>query len=213
MDSERKNFIILTILFSFTAVLGHAAARYHTYYAHLPDWSAVLGEFNGWRTMDATLEPVYGDDPSESSLLRIYSRRGGKPVIVYIAFYGDLAKILELHTPDRCYSGQGWRILSSRSFSAGTFRGKPIPAKEMVVEKDGAQRLVQWWYMAGPRPFRNRIRYVYAMLALSALTGRTDGDLVRFETLIEAGQEATASKRLEDFRESFQDQLDRALPR
>lgn len=212
MGSEQKRIAILIAIFSVTAVFVYVAAERRVSQARLPDWNSVSYEFDGWQGRDIAFDPVYGEDPAQTSLLKIYTREKDEPVIVYIAFYGDLAKILELHTPERCYSGQGWRILSASDLPAGMFRGKPIPAKEMVVEKEGRHRLVQWWYMAGPRPFKNRIRYVYAMLAMSTLTGRTDGSLVRFETPLETGQEAAAGRRIENFRNSFQQQLDRALP-
>jgi EpsI family protein len=180
--------------------------------ARVPDWNAVSYEFDGWRGIDAAFDPVYGEDPAQTSLLKLYTRGTDESVIVYVGFYGDLAKILELHTPERCYPGQGWQILYVGESSIGEFRGKPVPAKEMLVEKNGRRRLVQWWYMAGSHPFENRIRYIYAMLAMSTLTGRTDGSLVRFETPLEAGQEEAAKARIADFRKSFQQQLDKALP-
>jgi len=213
MGTQQKRVASLIAIVAVAAVLVHVAAERRIAQVRLPDWNAVSYQFDGWRGADAMFDPLYGGDPAQTSLLKVYQRETGATVIVYIAFYGDLAKTLELHTPERCYAGQGWRILSVSNLSAGMFRGKPIPAQEMLVEKEGRRRLVQWWYMAGPQPFKNRIRYVYAMLAMSTLTGRTDGSLVRFETPLEAGQEATAIARMEDFRNSFQQQLDRALPR
>jgi len=211
MGNERKRIAILISIFTVTAVCVQVAAR-HASQVQLPDWSAVSYKFDKWHGADAMFDPVYGEDPAQSSLLKVYHRERDEAVIVYIGYYGDLARILEMHTPERCYPGQGWRILSTSDSSVGMFRGKPIPAKQMVVEKEGKRRLVQWWYMAGARPFKNRIRYVYAMLAMSTLTGRTDGSLVRLETPLEAGQEAAASRRMEDFWKSFQPQLDSALP-
>jgi len=212
MGGELKRIAVLIAIFAITAVFVHVGAQRRVLQTRLPDWNAVSYEFDGWQGRDVEFDPIYGEDPAQTSLLRIYANEPGEPVIVYIAFYGDLAKILELHTPERCYSGQGWRILSAYDVPAGMLRGKPIPAKEMAVEKEGKHRLVEWWYMAGPRPFKNRIRYVYAMLAMSTLSGRTDGSLVRFDTPFETGQEAAARARVEQFRKNFQQQLDKALP-
>jgi EpsI family protein len=212
MGIERKRAAILIAIFTVTAIFVRVAAERRDSQVRLPDWNTVANEFGGWLGADAMFDPLYGEDPAETSLLKVYHRERDETVFVYIGFYGNLARILEMHTPERCYSGQGWRILSASDLPAGMFRGKPIPAKEMLVEKQGKRRLVQWWYMAGPRPFNNRIRYVYAMLAMSTLTSRTDGALVRFDTPVESGQEAAASRRIEEFRKSFQQQLDRALP-
>jgi len=50
------------------------------------------------------------------------------------------------------------------------------------------------------------------MLMMSVLTGRTDGSLVRIESPIDAGGEAAAQARIEDFRKSFLPMLEKALP-
>ena len=88
-----------------------------------------------------------------------------------------------------------------------------MPARMMVADKNGDRRLVMWWYNAGPRPFQTRIRYVYAMLMMSAFTGRTDGSMVRLETPLARDSEAAAVARIEDFRTQFLPVLNMALPR
>src|SRR5271166_3684719 len=65
-----------------------------------PDWSAVPYGLDGWSGKDATFDPVYGADASDTNLLRIYGRQGEIPVILYVGFYKDLAAILEAHTPE-----------------------------------------------------------------------------------------------------------------
>lgn len=212
MANMTKRIVLLLAIFIATGLAAHSAARHRVTRSLTPDWSNVPPNLAGWRGTDAAFDPVYGDDPADTSLLKVFDREPRESIIVYVAFYRDLAKILELHTPERCYAGQGWRNLKTVDTSLGTIRGKTIPAKEMLVEKGGHRRLVMWWYMAGPRPFENRIRYIYAMLAMSTLTGRTDGALVRFETPLEAGQEVTARARIEEFARNFQEQLDKALP-
>jgi len=177
-----------------------------------PDWNAIRYEFNGWNGADAEFDPVYGVDPADTSVLRIYDRGTAGPVIAYVGFYSDIAKILQGHTPERCYPGQGWRILSTETAAALTFRGKPIPGKTIVVEKNGDRRFVLWWYNAGSRPFENRLRYVYAMLGMSSLTGRTDGSLVRLEVPFHAADEWQARQRMTEFRSDFLLQLDESLP-
>lgn len=212
MRVETKRIFLLTGIFLVTAVAAYSAARHRVSPTRAPDWSSVSSNFAGWRGADTMFDPIYGDDPADTSLLKVFDRKPGESVIVYVAFYRDLAKILELHTPERCYAGQGWQTIKIENTSFGSLRGKTIPMKEMLVEKAGRRRLVLWWYMAGPRPFENRIRYIYAMLAMSTLTGRTDGALVRFETPFDAGQEVTARARIEEFARNFQEQLDKALP-
>jgi EpsI family protein len=168
--------------------------------------------FNGWQGYETTFDPVYGTDPADSSLLRFYTKGGQAPVIVYVGFYSDLATILEVHTPELCYPAQGWKISYSAPSIGGAFRGQPVPAREIVADKLGSSRLVTWWYNAGSRPIETRLRYIYAMLAVSAITGRTDGSMVRLETPIESGDKEAADARIAEFRRDFLPVLNKALP-
>jgi EpsI family protein len=178
----RTRLIGLIVLLAITLVGVRAASRSRSSLERLPDWGVVPYELGGWGGKDATFDPVYGSDPSDTNLLRVYSRKGEPPIIVYVGFYRDLATILEVHTPELCYPAQGWTIRSVGRSGGGQFRGQPISAKEIVADKNGTKRLVTWWYNAWSKPFETRIRYVYGMLLMSTFTGRRDGSLVRIET-------------------------------
>jgi EpsI family protein len=213
MGNTRTRLIVLIAFFALTYVGVRAATSYRLTQRRTPDWNSVSYELGGWTGRDASFDPIYGVDPADTNLLRVYSKGQGLPVIAYVGFYGDLATILEVHTPELCYPAQGWNITSSKKSTGGLFRGGKIAASEIVADKSGDRRLVTWWYNAGSRPFETRIRYVYAMLALSTLTGRTDGSIVRLETPVEKNDEAAAHARIEEFRQNFLPLLDQALPR
>jgi EpsI family protein len=208
----RSRVTALIVLLAITLVSVRAASRSHNSLDRLPNWSAVPYEMAGWTGKDATFDPVYGSDPSDTSLLRVYSKPTATPIIVYVGFYKDLSAILEIHTPELCYPAQGWRIQSVGRSSSGQFRGRTILAKEIVVDKTGDKRLVTWWYNAGSKPFETRLRYVYGMLLRSAVTGRRDGSLVRIETPLGAMDEAHGNAEIEEFRSSFLPALEQALP-
>lgn len=213
MGSTYLRLIAVIVILAITFVEVQAAVRRRASQVRLPDWSAVRYEFDGWRGTDTKFDPIYGPDPAQTSVLRIYQQPDTMPVIAYIGYYDDIAKILEVHTPERCYPGQGWKITSTGESKAAMFRGRSIPAKEILVEKEGSRRLVLWWYTAGSRPFETRIRYIYALLAMSTLTGRSAGSLIRLETPLGAGGAAAAIEKIERFQRGFLLQIDKALPR
>jgi EpsI family protein len=212
MGSKRIRLTVLIALFAVTFGCVRVATRYRTSQTRLPDWGVVPYQFDGWSGVDGEFDPVYGVDPAQTSLLRIYHREEGAPVIVYVGFYSNLATILEVHNPERCYPGQGWTILSIGNPTMGLFRDKQIPAQEIVVDKYGSRRLVRWWFNAGSQPIKTRIRHIYAMLAMSTITGRTDGSIVRLETPVEPNGEAAAEARVDEFQKRILPQLEKALP-
>jgi EpsI family protein len=213
MGIDRIRLTVLAALYAITAVGVHAAVRYRLEQKRRPDWSAVSYSTDGWTGTDASFDPVYGTDPADSSLLRAYSRARGLPVIAYVGFFGDLPSIMEVHTPELCYPAQGWTVLSSGKSASGSTQGSEMYAQQILVEKNGEQRLITWWYMVGLRPFENRIRYISALLALSTFTGRTDGAIVRLETPVLSDGQAGAGIRMTEFQKDFLPMLNKALPR
>jgi EpsI family protein len=213
MGDYRIRLTFLAALYAVTALGVYAAERYRAEHQRSPDWSAVPYSLNGWMGTDARFDAVYGVDPAESSLLRVYSRSSSIPVIAYVGFSGDLPSIMEVHTPELCYPAQGWLILSSGKAAASLTSGSEmVPAQQILVEKDGERRLVRWWYMAGLRPFENRIRYIFTLLVFSSFTGRTDGAVVRLETPISSDGEMPAALRIEEFERDLVPKLAKALP-
>jgi EpsI family protein len=213
MGSEHKRIAVLIAIFAVTAFLVHVAAERRGLQGRQPDWNAVPLEFGAWRGTDTQFDPLFrGADPADTSLLRVYRPENGAPIIVYVGFYSDLLKIIEVHTPELCYPAQGWTIFRSMKSDGGSYHGKGIRAQEIVVDKSRDRRIVMWWYNAGAKPFEYRIRYVFAALALSTLTGRTDGSMVRLETQVVSGDETAARRRIEQFQKEFVPMLDKALP-
>ena len=213
MDNQRIRVIVLIVAFVSTFGGVRAATAYRVRQQRLPNWEVVPYQIGPWQGADGRFDPIYGTDPADSSLLRIYHKGDGQPVIAYVGFFGDLTTIMEVHTPELCYPAQGWGIRSIGDISVGGLRGTQIPARMIVADKSGDRRLVMWWYNAGLRPFQTRIRYVYAMLMMSAFTGRTDGSMVRLETPLGHDSEAAAVARIESFKTSFLPALNGALPR
>lgn len=214
MGNERIRLTALIALFAVSLLGARAIAHVRPAPQGTgPDWSAVPHRLGSWSGSDGKFDPIYGTDPADTSLLRVYSRGDEPPVILYAGFYSDLSAILEVHSPEICYPSQGWTVLSLGTHPAGDYRGRPVSASDAVVDKTGNERLVSWWYNAGATPSETRIRDVWAMIALSIVTGRKDGSLVRFETPFTQGGEAAARARVLEFQKIFLPVLDKALPR
>ena len=212
MGNERIRLMVVIVLFAATFGAVKAAERYHHDQMREPNWDVVPYQIEGWSGVDGRFDPIYGADPSDTRLLRVYRQGAEPPVILYVGFFRELATILDIHTPELCYPAEGWEILHSKKFVAGNFRGEQIQTKQILVDKVGSRRLVIWWYNAGSRPIGTRIRHVYAMLAMSTITGRTDGSMVRLETPLDEAGEAAAERRIDEFQKSILPRLDGALP-
>lgn len=206
----RIAILIGLMLCTFAAV--RSASRFKRLQVRRVDWEQVPYRLGSWEARNVSFNPLYGADPAESTLLRVYQGQGVSPIIVYAGFHTDLPTTLDYHTPSICYPAQGWNVLSENQGEVGSFRGNPVRVQEILVEKQGEQRLVTWWYHAGSRPFEKRIRQVYKMIGMALLTGRTDGTIVRVETPLTPKGEQAARDTIREFSELFLPTLDRALP-
>jgi EpsI family protein len=213
MGIKRIRSVLLIVLFSATLVGARAARDFRLRLASEPPrWEVIPYHFGEWKGSDRQFDPVYGQDPSDTMLLRAYEGGDGKSVVVYAGYYKDLAAVMELHNPEVCYPAQGWSIQTIGESEETVQQGIRIRAREMIVNSSSGHRAVMWWYNAGTRPFENRLRHLYISLALASFRGRTDGSLVRLETPFQGKDEAAARTRLEKFRTALLPSLERALP-
>lgn len=191
---------------------GKAASNVKKRQLRQVHWDAIPYQLGPWAGREERFDPVFGGDPADSSLLRIYTGKDVATVIVYIGFHTDLPTTLDYHTPEVCYPAQGWKVVWGSRCSVGVFRGNWIQAKQIVVDKAEERRLVVWWYHAGSRPFEKRIRQVYRMMALALVTGRTDGAIVRVETPLGNRDEREALGPITEFSRVLLPALENALP-
>jgi EpsI family protein len=218
MGNESLRLSVLIVAFVVTAASAGVASGYRARQKKVPDWNKVPYELGGWVAVDTKFDSAYGTDPADTSLLRIYmqqehSRQGVKPIVTYVGFYNDLATYMDVHSPDVCYPAQGWKVSASKKSQFMMHsQGHEFQPHEGLVEKQGDRRLVIWWYYAGARPLENRIRYVYALLAMSSLTGRRDGSMVRLETPVYGDDDVEARRSIQEFQQEFLPRLDKALP-
>lgn len=209
-QSFRIGILAGVLLCAFAGVEG--AQYYKRLQLRQVTWDRVPKQLGAWEGQNAHFSPLFGKDPADATLLRVYIRRDVAPITVYAGFHSDLSDGLEVHTPELCYPAQGWHVISEEKCALGAFRGKGLLAREIVVGKEQERRLVVWWYFAGSQPFEERIRRVYGMMIQAMLTGRTDGALVRLETPIESTGTQGARDRIVTFARLLIPALENALP-
>ena len=213
MGKLQTRFIILGFLMVGAWVAVQAAQRISRAEIRRPSWGAIPYQLGSWTGTDVSFDQLLAADPADATLLRVYRRGDGPPVIVYTGYHENVPKTLEDHEPEQCYPAQGWTIGSHASCRIGRFRGEWVSAKEIQVNKDGNRRLVVWWFHVGPKPFQNRIRQVYRLMFTSMFTGRMDGTIVRIETEITNEAEQSARERILDLSNSLLPSMELALAR
>jgi EpsI family protein len=144
--------------------------------------AALPYEVQEWEARDLPLDEVVESMlRADYNLQRAYHHPLGDVVWLYVGYYGTRRGGTPEHTPRQCYTAHGWQLDAGREVVVDPERGMRV--QEMVVEQEGARRLVHYWYRSSARTglldtFDLRLDHVWTRLA----TGRADGALVRLST-------------------------------
>lgn len=131
--------------------------------AHL-DQSVPL-ELPGWRGRNVPLganEFMAGEVEKVLNYDEVLNRdygRAGESFSVYVAYWGAgkmPTRLVASHTPDRCWTENGWRCLQMKFKATQSFEGAPLqPAEWRVFEppRGGAPIYVLYWHLVEGRTY------------------------------------------------------------
>jgi EpsI family protein len=161
---------------------------------------AVLATFpeqlDGWsgRNLPEIDDSVKKVLRADDYLLRDYrGDDGSAPVGLFIVYYSSQRSGDALHSPKNCLPGAGWQTISSDviRISNPAAPDSGFDANHYVIQKDGTQQDVLYWYQSRGRIFASEyLGKVY--LAWDGITkGRTDGALIRLTAVRTSGDTKT----------------------
>ncbi len=159
-------------------------------------FDALPSSLNGFQAVELEIdESVSKMLAADHNVQRAYLHPQRFVVFVYVGYYGTRRGGTPEHTPDVCYPAQGWEIVASRTHSVGGAEGFDV--REFVVEKDGEQRLVHYWYRTTFATGITSVPGLRLQHFWGRLTGnRGDGALIRLSTQIHEGGLDGARSRL-----------------
>jgi EpsI family protein len=148
---------------------------------------------------------------ADNYLLREYRHDvTGAQVDLLVVYYRSQRSGDALHSPKNCLPGAGWEPVSSEVIliSDPAVPNSWFKADHYVIEKDGVEQDVLYWYQAHGRRFASEyVGKIY--LAWDGITnGRTDGALIRINAPRTLGNSQTLPALL-----AFAKDLSSVLPR
>jgi EpsI family protein len=122
-------------------------------------------------------------DGYDQLLTRVYRAPELPTVMLLIAYGSTQGGSLQLHRPETCYPGQGFRIGGFEEIDFGFLSGQPVHARRITARRDDRiERMVYWTRIANSFP-RNTAEEYRAIIS-SVLRGVVpDGILVRISTI------------------------------
>jgi len=127
--------------------------------------AAVPLELSGWKGRDVPLGPnefmtgaVERVLNYDEALNREYTREGAS-FGVYVAYWGAgkmPTQLVASHTPDRCWTENGWRCLEMKFRQAPVFEGRALqPGEWRLFEppRGGEPTYVLYWHLVEGKPY------------------------------------------------------------
>lgn len=134
-------------------------------------------------------------------LTRVYSAPGKPEVMLLIAYGATQGGGLQLHRPETCYPGEGFRIFDLHPEDLDVGIGRPVEAKSFTARRDERVEQVLYWTRIGHH-FPRSTTQEYAAIVEQVLRGMIpDGTLVRMSII--GGDVAQSLSTLRDFARTF----------
>jgi EpsI family protein len=175
----------------------------------LQQFPVALGD---WYGQDQLLEQRIANATGADDLLnRTYRGENGQPIGLYVGYYRSQRTGETIHSPKNCLPGTGWEPVRAGRLTIPMPPGPPMVVNEYLVEKDGNQYLVLYWYQARGRVVASEYSGK-VWLVLDAITrNRTDGALVRLFTPTKDGEDR-ARERAVNFVRILYPELTKFIP-
>lgn len=141
-------------------------------------------------------------------LTRSYVRDDGLQMMMLIAYGATQGGGLQLHRPETCYPGEGFRISALEPETIAIDGGRAIAARSFTARRDNRVEQVLYWTRIGHR-FPRTTSEEYLAIIEQVLRGVVpDGTLVRISMI---DRDTTRSSRL--MREFTNEMLQAVAPR
>ena len=187
-----KRSIVLFAVLLIGALIGHLAVPHLVNDGKAPGEkleAVIPASFGTWR-IDPTVMPL---NPSpdqvamigeiyDETLSRTYVNDKGERVMLSLAYGRNQSRRFQIHKPEVCYVGQGFKLLDMR-FGSMPLRQREVPVMEMVAVQGARIEPITYWIRVGDELGRgwveqNTIRAKYALKGLIP-----DGLLFRISTI------------------------------
>ncbi len=144
-------------------------------------------------------------------LSRIYSRRGGAPLSLYIGYHASQRQGTAIHSPLNCLPGAGWNPVERSQLSIPV-ESKVLDVNRIIILKGLDRRIVLYWYQSHGRSIASEYKSRAFMLWDALRTNRTDAALIRIVGRSFTGSSAEAEREVVDFAKSISPFLGQFLP-
>lgn len=210
--------LLAATLIALTAALLHARGSVEVIVPS-PPLSLFPSQLHQWAGTDIQMDKATLDvlGPGDF-VIRSYTDPSAESTLPYaelfLAYFPSQRIGDTIHSPKNCLPGAGWTPEQSDRITISLPPHTPFPANRYVISRNGARKLVLYWYWAHDRGVASEYWAKFYLVKDSIQMNRSDGALVRIVTSMFPGETAqSAQQRLYPFAADVVPLLDDFIPR
>jgi EpsI family protein len=171
--------LAIVLLLASTGALARAARTSGD--ARRANLAALPYDLPAWTGRDAeSLDPeTVRVLAADSYVNRTYADASHNPVGLYIAYYGQQAPGVSIHSPLHCLPGTGWEPLDVATIGMAQADGSAGQVRRLLVRKNLDRAVVFYWYAVHGRMLASEMTSKAWLLRDSIWLRRSDAALVR----------------------------------
>jgi len=136
---------------------------------------------------------------TDDYFLGAYGSNIKEQISLYMAYYEKQKDGSALHSPRVCLPSGGWAIIDESVINIAMNEGEPKPINRVLIQKGDFTQLVYYWIQQQNNIFANEYLARISLLKSSIAENRSDGALIRLNTLVQGDDYSAADKELTEF--------------
>jgi EpsI family protein len=137
--------------------------------------------------------------------------RDGSVLQLFVAYFGSEETGSQIHSPQHCLPGGGWRIRDRSEWTVPTPAGSRT-INEFLIEKGAGKELVHYWFVTRSGILSNEFALKWDLVRNSLLGLPTDAAMIRLVLPVGSGGLEATRRNLRAFCLEMMPVLDRAIP-
>ncbi len=158
---------------------------------------------NGWSSKDVVYDPNVQKILSPDNIVfKQYRKEGKLTVTLFIAHYATLEKTDRSHSPEVCFTGQGWEIKKNHvaKIHLNTDKESTVSVNEIFLKHGGSRMISLSWFQTAYEALPYRGLHKISLL-INKLVGKLDSNaFVRLTVIVPNDMDIeVASSQLKQF--------------
>jgi EpsI family protein len=215
MNISRRLLLLTIFLVSVLGVKAYVSAAPRVPPRQpLANFPTQIGDYTMQGSSRKISDTVQGVLRADDYVLREYLRPDQTVTDLFIAYYEVQKAGESMHSPKNCLPGSGWDpVINDTVMLEKDPTGKPVYINRYLIEKEGSQALVLYWYQSNGRVIASEYWGKFYLVAEALRSGRRDGAIIRLVVPVQKGEDRElVTRRTLEFARAIRPELPKFLP-